>query len=207
MKKNKIVSICVGMIVIVGMITVGNGYSIAAQSPFEEKVNKANELMNSNEYNVLARINDSEITVNDLEQAKIFRQDNISDIELLDILIDEEILEYEAQKRSIEVSDQEVKELVEYTRSFIESDKSEKEKIELVCEKLELTEDEYWNEYVTNEYKNMLRVNKVRQQLIQEYLDSNEDKVKTYSENEDNYLILQERIDELKSNYNIEILE
>ncbi|MGL4450008.1 MAG: hypothetical protein ACRCTZ_02310 [Sarcina sp.] len=150
---SKKVTLIIGSLVIIGGLVIGIStvQNSETNNNFESKVQQHIDLEKT-EGNVVARVNDLEITNNKLKQARLFRDDNISDSELLDILISDAILLNEAKKRNLEVDKNEVKAYMNENRKLISEDPIGQKNIETICENLNISEDEYWDTIVFEDY-------------------------------------------------------
>ena len=113
---------------------------------------------------VLAKVGEETIYENDLKQARIGREDNdiVSDSKLLDILIESKLLLTEGKKQNLVPSDSEIKTGIEATKTAIENDEDARKNVDSIIQALGVSEDEYWNNYVYNTYKDMMTINHLR---------------------------------------------
>lgn len=108
---------------------------------------------------VIAMVYDKKITLYNYNYAKALYP-NLSDEEIIDALVEDKLLEVDAEQKNISVPDEEVQEFIAMQKELIaDSDKDEEPYIILadMCKELDITLDEYWElEETQNGYKEFL---------------------------------------------------
>lgn len=218
MKKKLYIIVSIVCLLIIGNVFfIKNIHNSNPNNTFQSKVNNHISLENKKDSTAIIKIDNSIITKADLEQARIFRDDNISDEELKNILIDEKILQLEADKRNIKVSDEEVKKLITENKELVNSDSEAKAQIAIICKSMNVSEDVYWNEIVFDSYTEIIKIGKMKDQL----LNNNKDYQKSLKSSSNNQSqstddtslspdeeskLLSTEIEKIKKNYKIEKL-
>lgn len=131
----------------------------------KEKAQYSTFLKSTNDAStVVATVDGNPITKNDVDNAKLFRQDNLSDKEMIDRLIKNKLLKEEAPKLGVNVTLEEAKEEALRQKNIIESNSSEedKQKISDIIAGLGITPEQYWNEYVPMEYQKIMTIGNVK---------------------------------------------
>lgn len=173
-------------------------------STMSQKSNLFNNLVSSRDSSkVLVKINNTTITENSLKEMRIFRQDDLSDSQLLEIAIQNELFYQKGIKDGLVVSNGDIKDFAVQTRKTIETQGAEKQKndIEEMIKSLGLTDDQFWSSYVLTPYKRMLTIGKVKQHIKDtsaKGISDPEAAEKAYQD------ALKSTIDELKKQYNIQ---
>lgn len=119
---------------------------------------------------VLASVNGKNITQQQIDMARI--GSTFSEKEAIEKAIDEELLLEKAKELKINVSDKEAKAESKKQRKLYEdmpkntANKDEvKTTLNNLIEKLGLTQEEYWNSYAVQGYKNALIIGKTKEKL------------------------------------------
>ncbi|MHC1683072.1 MAG: SurA N-terminal domain-containing protein [Clostridiaceae bacterium] len=163
MKMNKKVIICVAIAIctvsFVGFKATINNNAATLNDKAENMQYLEKNKENSKK---LAEVNGEYIYENDLKQAKLSRDDNLGDAELLDILISDKVILKKAEEKSLEASDEEVKQSIKHSRETISTLSSdEKNQVDELIKNSGLSEEEYWNTVAYKVYKDMISINKV----------------------------------------------
>lgn len=169
-----------------------------------QKANLFNNLVSSRDSSkVLVKINNTTITENSLKEMRIFRQDDLSDSQLQEIAIQNELFYQKGIKDGLVVSNGEIKDFAVQIRKAIETQESEKQKndIEEMIKSLGLTDDQFWSSYVLTPYKRMLTIGKVKQHIKDTSAKGISDPAAAEKAYQD---ALKSTIDELKKQYNIQ---
>lgn len=160
-------------------IAASNNYT--KPKNMKEKAQYSTFLKSTNDASkVVATVDGNPITKNDVDNAKLFRQDNLSDKEMIDRLIKNKLLKEEAPKLGVHVTLEEAKEEALRQKNIIESNSSEedKQKISDIIAGLGITPKQYWNEYVPMEYQKIMTIEKVKK-IIGDQAVSKNNKLKS----------------------------
>lgn len=168
-------------------------------NPFE----KAKQLQSSrNTSKVLLQTKDFEITQNDLDTAKLFRNDNLSDDQLLKVLTNNKLMLLEAKRLGLQATVQEAKDFAQKNRDEIQNlnNPTYNQEIADLCKSLGVSEDEYWNNEAIKAYTDLLTVGKLKAQIYNESTQNVED-----SKKQDTYRkALDDKISTLRKSYNLD---
>ncbi|KHO31943.1 hypothetical protein OR62_14085 (plasmid) [Clostridium tetani] len=187
-KKKRILSIISICVLGVTFIAASNYYK--APKNDAEKAQYMKLLKNKNS-KILVKVGNEAITENDLKIAKIFNDNNLSDDQLLDKLIRDKIFIIEGKKQNLIPSNEEVINRVNEVKNQVEKFPDAIEKIKNYKSGLGVSDDEYWNNIVFNEYKN--------ENTTKNLIDNSKDE--SYKQTIDRVY------DNLKQNYNIQLLK
>lgn len=174
-KKIKNSFLLVAIVIMSGIfIAATNNYS--KPKNIKEKAQYSIFLRNTNDSSkAVAKVNSKTITKNDIENTKLFRQDNLSDQQILDLLIKNELIKEEATNLGANVTLDEAKQEALKQRNICETLASNEDKNEVleIIKGLGLTVDEYWNEYVPKEYQKVMTINRVKNIIAAKALEMN----------------------------------
>lgn len=131
---------------------------------------------------VLATVEGKNITQQQVDI--IIKTSFLSEKEIIEKLIDNELLLTKSKELKIRVTDDEAKAEVQRNRELIEKADNKEEAKALIADiikLLEITEQEYWETYVVQAYKSTLIIGKTKQKLgndIEETLEQLREKAK-----------------------------
>lgn len=152
------------IIISITSLVIANNYS----SPYKNKIKIVKELKTSKDSSkLIAEVNGRQIRENDIKAIKVMSDANMSEEEILNMLIDQQLLLEEAKRQNLEPTPEEIQAAVDEARETYNKYASEKDKMDIqaVIEGLGLSEKEYWENYVPSKYKEMLTAGKLRTKI------------------------------------------
>ncbi|KGI36902.1 hypothetical protein [Clostridium tetani] len=206
-KKKRILSII--CICVLGVISIAASNYYKAPKNDTEKAQYMKLLKDKNKNSkILVKVGNEAITENDLKVAKIFNDNNLSDDQLLDKLIRDKILIIEGKKQNLIPSNEEVINRVNEVKNQVEKFPDAIEKIKNYKSGLKVSDDEYWNNIVFNEYKNRITINNLIKKENNKYKNENTTKNLIDNSKDESYKQTIDRVyDNLKQNYHIQLLK
>ena len=123
---------------------------------------------------IVATINGEKITQKVFDKNKyVFNLNHTyTDKEVLDKMIERRVLFAQAVSEGLEVGDEEVSAAVEAVKTTVEQDKEQAEFLSSYLEGLGISDEQYWTEIVPKEYKQVLTIDKLYQQLRNAFIKS-----------------------------------
>lgn len=163
-RKMRFLLIIALIIISITSLVIANNYS----SPYKNKIKIVKELKTSKDSSkLIAEVNGRQIRENDIKAIKVMSDANMSEEEILNMLIDQQLLLEEAKRQNLEPTPEEIQAAVDEARETYNKYASEKDKMDIqaVIEGLGLSEKEYWENYVPSKYKEMLTAGKLRTKI------------------------------------------
>lgn len=197
-----IISICV---LSVSFIAASNYYKAPKNDVEKSQYMKLLKDKNENS-KTLVKVGNKAITENDLKIAKIFNDNNLSDDQLLDKLIRDKIFITEGEKQNLIPSNEEVTSRVNEVKNQVKNFPDAIEKIKNYENGLGVSDDEYWNNIVFNEYKNRITINNLIKKENNKYKNTKKNLIDN-SKDESYKQTIDRVYYNLKQNYNIQLLK
>lgn len=152
------------IIIPITSLVIANNYS----SQYKNKIKIVKELKTSKDSSkLIAEVNGIQIRENDIKAIKVMSDANVSEEEILNMLIDQQLLLEEAKRQNLEPTPEEIQAAVDEARETYNKYASEKDKMDIqaVIEGLGLSEKEYWENYIPSKYKEILTAGKLRTKI------------------------------------------
>lgn len=117
---------------------------------------------------VLVTFDSGQITISDIDDFKKYREDNLSDKQALEMLIEVEILYKEAKTQEITVTLEEAQLESERIKNELKQYGTEQDKkvIEDIIKELNISESEYWSNYYPKQVIKQMTYGKIRRPII-----------------------------------------
>lgn len=115
----------------------------------------------------LVTFDGSKITSGDIDNFKKSRQDNITDKQALEMMIEKELLYKEAQSQGLTATLKEAKEESNRQKNMYKQYATEEQKKELqdILKELNITEKEYWNDYSPKAFRKSITIARMKKSV------------------------------------------
>lgn len=163
---------------------------------------------------VLAKVGDKEITQEDIKNYKDSNQSdllkNLTDKDILNKLIEDNVLIKAAKDKGVKVTKSEVEKIIDQSKALIEKGnaKSGDNKMDTLAKDLGLTLEKYWSTYALKAYASVIAIAKekegIKSNIISE-ISKNHPNLSSAENEKSIKAMYQKKIEELKKKYAVEI--
>lgn len=202
MKKNKIITLAIVLIVAISCSTIifanNSDLGTSLKSKFSNfgKINM--KYSKDQDKTVAFTVNGEDITLSQFNKRKELDEQagktNIKDSDVIKSIVKNKSLLTEAKKRGIVISDEEAKSKSLQEKEKLYDSATSNEDREAVLEyitSLGISDDEYWNDYNVKQYKDYLAVNALYEQVTKDAEDNGN--IKSEKTNQSDFILIKKQ--------------
>ena len=161
-------------VIVIAILAGGIVYATSLSDRGKEIGKQSADIEKNGSDRIVATINGEKITQKVFDKNKyVFNLNHTyTDKEVLDKMIERRVLFAQAVSEGLEVGDEEVSAAVQTVKTTVEQDKEQAEFLNSYLEGLGISDEQYWTEIVPKEYKQVLTIDKLYQQLRDAFIKS-----------------------------------
>lgn len=174
MKMNKKFLYSLVIVLVLAVMTCGIVYATSVAKG-KEIGQQVAEINSKGSEDLIATVNGEEISQKSFDKYKVVLNQNneYSDKEILNKMIEKRVLEDKAISEGFIVSVEEVNAAVTQVKTALQQDEEQYKFLKEYLSGLGISEEQYWSEIVPEEYKQVLTVNKMYKSLRDEFIKNN----------------------------------